>query len=295
MTWALVRKLLRDMRLAWCTVALLLFLFQILWGRVTTRITGEILTAFGNLGVSVNDIRDIIFKGPGEAIQAIIGGADIHIENAGELMSVAYVHPLTLILLSLYAVGRASAAIAGEIDRGTMELLLAQPIRRSQVIAAHVLVDLLTLPLLCFVMWLGTWTGAWIFGSLEAEQPLQRIEPMRFLPALLMIAAYLFAASGLTLWLSAMGRSRVRVWGGGMIVLLVVFMLNVAGQLWKPLEPVRWLTVFYYYQPQDMILQPDWYAREVTWERLAVLFGVGVLGYVLAWVTFCRRDLPAPL
>ncbi|MFO0947626.1 MAG: ABC transporter permease subunit [Planctomycetota bacterium] len=35
---------------------------------------------------------------------------------------------------------RGSDAIAGEIDRGTMEVLLAQPIRRSTIIVTHAVV-----------------------------------------------------------------------------------------------------------------------------------------------------------
>jgi ABC-2 type transport system permease protein len=295
MTWILVRKLLRDLRLAWVAVALLLFAFQILWARITSRITGEILVAFQRLGISVDTIRNLIFEGPGQVIQAIVGGADIRIESAEELMTVAYVHPLTLTLLCLYAVGRSAQAIAGEIDRGTMELLLAQPLRRSQVIAAHVLVDLLSLPPLCLMLWLGTWAGAALFGGLDSTQPLGRIDPWRFAPALLSAASLVCAASGMTLWLSSLGRSRVRVWGGAVLLLLLLFLLNVVGQLWEPMEWVRRWTCFYYYQPQEMILKPDWYAHDVVWERLAALLGVGVVGYLLAWVTFCRRDLPAPL
>jgi ABC-2 type transport system permease protein len=295
MTWVLVRKLLRDVRLAWLIIAFLLFAFQLLWARITERITGEILVAFRPFGITVDDIRNIIFKGPGQAIQAIIGGADIHIENAGELMSVSYVHPLTLTLLCLYAVGRSAQAIAGEIDRGTMELLLAQPLRRSQLMAAHVLVDVVTLPALCLVLWLGTWTGAALTGALHATVPLERIEPERFLPALLGIGGLAYAASGLTRWLSSMGRSRARVWGGATLLLLLLFLLNILCQLWEPLEPLRRASLFYYYQPQDMILQPAWYENHVVWLRLAALLGVGMVGDLLAWVTFCHRDLPAPL
>jgi ABC-2 type transport system permease protein len=295
MTWVLVRKLLRDLRPAWSAVALLLFAFLVLWARITSRITGEILVAFQQLGISVDTIRNLIFQGPGQVIQAIIGGTDIHIESAGELMTVAYVHPLTLTLLCLYAVGRAAGAIAGEIDRGTMELLLAQPIRRSQVIAAHVLVDVLSLPPLCLVLWLGTWAGAALFGGLHASQPLARVEPWRFAPALLAALSLVGATSGLTLWLSALGRSRMRVWGSGMLLLVVLFLLNVVGQLWEPLEWVRRLTLFYYYQPQEMILKDTWYAQPNVWGRLAVLGGIGAAGYLLAWWTFCKRDLPAPL
>jgi ABC-2 type transport system permease protein len=295
MTFVLVWKLLRDLRLAWSAVALLLFGFQLLWARITSRITGEILVAFERLGVSVDAIRNIIFQGPGQIVQAVIGGADIRIESAGELMTVSYIHPLVLAILCLYTIGRSAQAIAGELERGTLELLLAQPLRRSQVIAAHVLVDLLTLPPLCLILWLGTWSGAALTGALHAAEPLARIEPERFLPGLLSIASLLCAASGVTLWLSSLGRSRVRVWGGAALLLVVLFLLNVVGQLWEPLEPLRRVTLFYYYQPQEMILPAEWYRREVVWVRLGVLYGTGLAGYALAWGTFCRRDLPAPL
>ena len=43
-TWVLVRKLLRDVRVAWIVVAVLLFLFQILWSRITSRVYCCVIT-----------------------------------------------------------------------------------------------------------------------------------------------------------------------------------------------------------------------------------------------------------
>ncbi len=74
--------------------------------------------------------------------------------------------------------------------------------------------------------------------------------------------------------------------------------------MWDGLAPVRPLTVFYYYQPQQVILTHDWCVSLREWNdaeplcrvpMLAVLFGVGLAGYGLALWTFTRRDLPAPL
>jgi ABC-2 type transport system permease protein len=61
------------------------------------------------------------------------------------------------------------------------------------------------------------------------------------------------------------------------------------------IEPLRPLTVFYYYQPQALILNDDWYADRMVWVRLGVLIAVGAVGYLMALRVFCRRDLPAPL
>ena len=293
-TWALVRKLLRDLRTGWIVVLLLLFGFQVLWARVAHRIAAELLTAFEGLGVGLDALRQVVFQGPGQIMQALMGGGDVRIDHATDLVSISYVHPLTQTVLCIWAIGRAAGAIAGELDRGTMELLLAQPLRRSQVIVAHLLVDAITIPTLGVALWLGTLTGAAAAGFLGAAGSL-RLDPRDFLAAQVNVALLLFAASGLTMALSAAGRSRNRVLGLAVLVALIQFLVNLIGQLWPPMEALRPLTLFYYYQPQPMILQTNWYADGVLWLRLGVLAAVGATGYVLALGLFCRRDLPAPL
>jgi ABC-2 type transport system permease protein len=210
-------------------------------------------------------------------------------------MTVAYVHPLTQTILCVWAIGRASGAVAGELDRGTMELLLAQPLPRRTLILAHLCVDAIVIPALCLAMWAGTWVGAWAVGFLGNPDELMRVEPLHFAPALLNAGLLTFAVSGYTLWLSSLGRFRGRVMGLAVLLTLVQFLVNVIGQLWEVIEPLRPLTVFYYYQPQSLILHDGWYAQPGTWLRLDVLLAVGCTGYLLALVTFQRRDLPAPL
>lgn len=293
-TFALVRKLLRDIRTAWIVVVLLLFGFQVLWARVAHRISAELLAAFQGLGVPVEALRRIVFQGPGQIVQALMGGGDVRIDHAPDLVSISYVHPLTQTALCVWAIGRAAGAIAGEIDRGTIELLLAQPLRRGQVVVAHLVVDAITMPVICIALWLGTLVGAALAGFLGAEGSLH-VDPLDFLPALLSVAAFLFAVSGLTMALSAAGRSRNRVLGIAVLMALLQFLVNLIGQLWPPMRWMRPLTVFYYYQPQPMILHAEWYGEGDVWQRLGVLIGVGAAGYLLALWIFCRRDLPAPL
>jgi ABC-2 type transport system permease protein len=175
-----------------------------------------------------------------------------------------------------------------------MELLLAQPIRRTQIIVAHLAVDIMAFPALCVVMWLGTYCGTSWMGLQSLAQG--KIEPLRFLPALLFVFALLFSVSGLTMGMSALGRSRARVWGWAITLILSMFLINVLGQMWPEwLDDLRPFTLFYHYKPQAMVLSEDWYSLSETWFHLAVLLLVGSGGYLLAWFAFTRRDLPAPL
>ena len=174
-TWVLVRKLLRDIRVAWIIAAVLLFLFQILWSRITSRITTQIVRDLQAANLPLEFIQNLLLSRNemiGQLVQAIIGGHPIQLNKSDNFMSISYVHPLVMAILCIWAIGRAANAIAGEIDRGTMELLLAQPIRRSQIIVAHLLVDLLVFPGLCLAMWGGNLLRHLVGGVADVRESL---------------------------------------------------------------------------------------------------------------------------
>src|SRR5262245_58599456 len=140
MTLILVRKLLRDLRWSLLAVMLLLGLFQFLWAKITERILSKLSPLFVGLanqaGLDREQLEARIFEGPGKATRTLIGGEAVNLERAMDMLSIGYVHPLMQVIFCIWAIGRASGAIAGEIDRGTMELLLAQPLSRSRVVLA---------------------------------------------------------------------------------------------------------------------------------------------------------------
>src|SRR5437763_13699206 len=171
----LIRKQLRDVRVALAVVCLLLGAFQCLWVKITARIVGELAPFFEELagvaGLGPQDIQDRLFSGPGKIVRTIVGGEHTLLQSAMELLSVGYVHPLMQTTFCIWAVGRAAGAIAGELDRGTMELLLAQPVARFRLILAHLCVDLLTVPFLCLSLWAGTCLGIWLISPIKVETP----------------------------------------------------------------------------------------------------------------------------
>jgi ABC-2 type transport system permease protein len=332
MRFTLFRKLLRDARVGLIVTALLLGAFQCLWAKITSRILGELSPFFTQLasfgGKSITDIQDEVFQGPGQIVRTLFGGDRINLERAMDMLSIGYVHPLVQTIFCIWAVGRASGAIAGELDRGTMELLLAQPVSRTRLILAHLCVDMVVIPILCLSLWVGTSLGTWLVGPIRLTAPpveaptgvlsfklgpiqyqspiVYRPEPespeeqsrrlhvdlAAFGPSLWAVGGLLFAISGYTMALSACGRYRWRVLGVAVFVTLVQFLANVVGQMWDVLEGLRPWTIFYYYRPQEIILGKPW--PEVL-PALAVLYGVGAAGYAVALWVFTRRDLPAPL
>jgi len=325
MTLALVRKLLRDVRLPLFVVAIILIVFQCLWVKITGRMVAELSPLFASIaeraGVMQEQIERVLFQGPGKLVQTLAGGENIRFERATDMLSIGYVHPLIQAIFCIWAIGRAASAITGEIDRGTMELLLAQPVPRWRLVMAHLLVDALVIPFLALCLWTGTIIGYQLFGPFEVSAAeaqkilsdlpfkvvvnpeLLRADPLAMGPAIWNVVALMFAVSGLTMAMSAAGRFRGRVLGAAVLVFLVQFLVNLIGQLWDAVAWLRPLTVFYYYQPQKIVLSNNWTAdlfagratSPVPINVLAVLFGVAVAGYACAFWKFCRRDLPAPL
>ena len=299
MNRTLFGKLLRDVRWPLLSVCLLLLLYQMLWARITERITREVLPQLFQY-IPRWLLEKVLFEGPGKMVQTLMGGETIRLDVGLDMLTIGYVHPLVLTVFCVWAIGRSAGAVAGELDRGTMELLLAQPVPRRHVILTHLAVDLVTIPVLCLSLLTGTWVGLQ-FVDLGSAVPLDR-----FAAALANAAAFVFAVSGFTVALSALGRSRWRVLSVALGVLLVMFLFNFLGQLWDTLEPARPLTLFYYYQPQAIILQGNWYVplgrglgeggKALGHAHvLAVPLLVGAGGYGLALRVFTRRDLPAPL
>jgi len=331
MTLVLVRKLLRDLRWPLLVVWLLLFLFCTMWVRVAWRVTTEISPYFkvigGLAGNSQKDMEDVVFTGIGKVSQAVLGGSDIHYDQPTDFLAVALMHPVVIVLAFLWCVGRSAGAISGELDRGTMELLLSQPVPRDRLIFAHLIVDLLTIPLLCSSIFAGTQLGlastgpfvesAEVIAKVKAKAPpIARgliddrpktlpVEATQQWKGVLNLSALMFAMSGLGLWLSSAGRSRWRTMGLASLVILTMFVVNVVAQLYEPIGWLRPFTLFYYYQPQVHWLNDRWNtdvgeafgfgSKLVVVPCDLFLFTLGTAGYFLALRVFTRRDLPAPL
>jgi ABC-2 type transport system permease protein len=328
MTGTLVRKLLRDVRWPLLAVCLLLFLFSTLWVRVAWRVTTEVAPFFNliakNSSIDQTAIEKVVFNGPGKVSQAVLGGADIRFERPTDFLAVEMLHPVVIILVTLWGVGRTGGAIAGEIDRGTMELLLSQPVPRDRLVLAHLIVDLLVTPLICLSILGGTQLGLWLTGPFienhevfndlpPAARAIATAKPPAELPvdvggqwkAALNLAGLIFAVSGVSLFVSSDGRSRWRALGWAILLVVVMFVVNVVGQLWEPIGRLRPLTLFFYYQPQNVWLKDVWMADVgealgmakgwVVVPSVVLLFAVGTAGYLAALRVFTKRDVPAPL
>jgi ABC-2 type transport system permease protein len=178
------------------------------------------------------------------------------------------------------AITLATRAIAGEVESGGIELVLAQPVSRPRYFAAHVLFGVGALAMVFTAGIMGTVVGQYAW-SLEAFGP-AKLAALFVNAMLLRLAIY-----ALTLLASALGREAGRVALIGVLVAVLSFLVNVVATLWNKAAFMRPYSLHAYYEPREILVRGDLAPSSVI--VLAVVAAIGILA---AFACFARRDLP---
>ncbi len=203
-------------------------------------------------------------------------------------VALGYVDPVVIVVLAAWAITRGSDAVSGQLERGSLEMLLAQPVRRMTLLASQAVVTIFGAALLAASAWAGTATGLALAMS---DDP---IAPERFYPAAANLFAFAFCLSGLTTAASAWGRYRWKSIGLICTLLIVQKIIEIVAKAVKPYAWIERLTFFTLYRPAKLVIDPE-NAWPLAWQYCGALVAIGLAGYLLAAIVFHRRDLPAPL
>jgi len=243
--------------------------------------------------------------------------------------------PIVILCTVVWCISRGSDIISGEIGRGTMEMLLSQPISRTRFLLSHALVSVAGLALLCSILWAGVTIGIHTttitetipppsfrvpFTSLDipltADPPVkesfpmrQRVDPRIYTASVFHLFSLGFFLLGLSTCLSSFDRYRWRTIGGVMTVYVIQLVMYGLGKAAESLSWLQTIAFFNCYKPQKMTalvregdLGSPWSWTEPIAEGAfppmyypALLLSLGIIAYVISIIEFKRRDLPAPL
>jgi len=189
-------------------------------------------------------------------------------------------HPITHALVAAVAIALAARAVAGEVEGGVIELLLAQPLPRGSYLAAHVLFGIGAILCVAAAGVLGTAIGVRVFD-------LQVFGAGRLLGLLLNAVLLQGTFYAVTLLFSAWGREAGRVAMLGVLLVLISYFIDVFATLWPRLAFLAPYSLHTYYDPRAILVRGEF-------SRLALLvLGLGfLLPTALAYGRFRRRDLP---
>ncbi len=199
---------------------------------------------------------------------------------AGSL-AMTFDEPVLILCILVWSISRGSDVVSGEINRGTLELLLSLPISRVRLMALHGTVCVAGLVGLCACVWLGLFLGIQTnsvketitpkielsIPYLPVKIPVQtgqsetitvplrdRVNPALFLPPVVNLFGFGFVVLSFSVLCSSLDRFRWRTIGiviSTYVVQLLLFLLS------KSAEATAFcagLTFFSCYQP-DAIVQ----------------------------------------
>src|SRR5690242_342474 len=219
---ALFRKQLTESRWMLGLSALALFWFS--WFSVY-------VTAFGQARMAQAMGKPDFRRGQMEMLRSM-GGQEI---TAGVLEMQFWVHPFFVLPVVLWAIGRGSVAVAGEVERGTMDVLLSRPVSRTKYLGAQVVFAALGLLVLGASPILGNLAGS-RFNVVDGSPGVHAL----LRPAVCLVALGL-SIYGYTLFLSSIDlvRWRPNLFGSvvtlaGYVAFVVAIVPAMKDSRWKP-------------------------------------------------------------
>jgi ABC-2 type transport system permease protein len=232
--------------------------------------------------------QDVLLRAIPRDWQKLSGVPFSEVATHAGRVALAFVDPVVVLAATVWGITRGSDAVSGQLERGTMEMVLAAPVRRVAVFVTQALATTVAAAVLCCVLYGAVWSaiacGPWA----------GKVDSARFVPAALNVFGLMVCMGGVSACVSAVDSYRWRT--VGILCGFYVFSLlaKLVGRLSGTFAWVGYLSVFNCYEPQRLVGP----AAE-SWRLLAtydgVLIGLGVAAYVVGAVLFARRDLPAPL
>ncbi|QOJ00536.1 MAG: ABC transporter permease subunit [Phycisphaeraceae bacterium] len=197
--------------------------------------------------------------------------------------SIAWSHPVILALLSAHAIVVCTRLPAGEIERGTADVLFALPVSRLKLYASETAAWLGVALLVLGAIPLGSYVGS------RFIDPAYRPDWSR-LGVVFVNLAFVYAAIGCGSLLAAtLTDRRTRAVLAVVIATVFSILINFLYTLDPALaftKKLAFLSVLDYYRPIRTLMDGTWPVRD-----LAILGGVVAGFWALAAAHFVRRDL----
>ena len=218
-----------------------------------------------------------------------MGGPDMDMSSGAiETMMLYFLTVGIPIMIPLFwGISRGSAAVAAEIERGTMDMILSRPVSRTSYLMAHVITTVIGFALMIVFLIAGNKIGEQ-FHSVDMSPSIKALAR----PAINVVAMGL-ATFGITLAMSAWDLVR---WRPNMIasILTIAQLVGYAVANQPGTEDDSWykvpgkLSVFSTFFPIEGFVKGEKLGFNVM-----VLSAVFVVGVIAAILRFNSRDLPA--
>jgi ABC-2 type transport system permease protein len=243
----------------------LIVAFSFVWGFLLVTLYGHLSPQERNLGPQEVQIA-----------LRLLG-----IDPLAAWVTVGQEHPLFLGSAALFLVGGGVRAIAGELEGGTLELVLSRPVSRTRYLLSWIGVLMPGALAIALAYSLGCILAWELFTPADGH-----LEPWAMLSSAVYTLFLLAAIAGASLLCSALSSERGRAlsWAAGIVV--GSYAWNFLLSLVSALRPLARLSPWWYFAPGSVIE-----GGAIPWLDASVLLAIALATSGLAIWIFARRDL----
>ena len=197
------------------------------------------------------------------------------------LFAVCFTHAVVLALAWSNVVAIATRISAGEVEKGTADLLLSLPVTRGEAYFSASAVWVLAAALLSFCPIPGTWIALQLFETDEAVHLSSFIAPAcNFL-------ALNIAVGGLASLFASMVDRRSLAIGWIVAVLLLSMVFKFVEPFIEDFGAVNFMGLMHYFNPVDVVRTGEWPMSDI-----GCLLAAGIVSWVGSLMIFSTRDIP---
>ena len=212
-------------------------------------------------------------------IKTMLGGDYLKAGNTTALITIGYNHPFVLFLYMFFAVCVPTGLLTGEVQRGTMELILSRQVSKMHVYICAGLITVTGMFALVMIMFLGTVTSVHIY---DFGKPIDLNVFFR-----IAIDGGLFASTtgAIALLCAAIFKTRNIASGTAVTFLVVNYFISIISEWWPRFAFMKSATLFNYVGGEEIMT--GWPVK--TMPVLAITFLIAFISGAIIWN---RRDLP---
>jgi ABC-2 type transport system permease protein len=244
------------------------------WGIGMAVLAGYLVSFYDTLAEQGEELTQLMAQFPTEMI--VFFGDITDLFTPAGYLHIEFFSYVPLIL-GIFIASMAGGLLAGDEEKGTLDLVLSHPISRAHLFAGRVGAFVSAILAILFIIWLTL--IIMIRGTLLGD-----ISPAEMAFPLLSLAGMLAFFGALALLLSLLLPSQRAATMLTSLFLFGSFFLNGMARIDQNLETLEPYSPYYYYQGGYAL-------NEMNWGWLGVLTGTAALMIFLAWWRFERRDI----
>ncbi|HLE59796.1 MAG TPA: ABC transporter permease subunit [Candidatus Limnocylindria bacterium] len=265
-------RLLRQTLSARRSTLLIVVLSAVGWGALVP----VFYTSFSEL------MADLIAAGMPPIIENLMNFGSGSFFTLPGALTIGLQHPMAIALIAVFATGAGATVIAGQRERGTLEVLLARPLSRHSLYLSMAGALLLATAAVLAALLVGQLIGSTLLDIVDEIDG--ALMPLVWLNGLLLWATFLSFALAMSVSFDRAGPAI----GLSLAFLIVNYFLEILGSLWTDVEWTQEYSLFHHFQPSEIL------TGKADLTDLLILGVAALVPAVYAWIVFPRRDLAAP-